>query len=271
MSKKSRKILTIVAIVTIVCGALYLACHLVTEFKAKHNLAQLSYEHSKLIKKPIYIKEYTSSSEYSYVPYIAVTDDYDGKVLLLRKDVTIGEGKPINEGFSFVTDQFSENASAYYKDSYMDRFLNTEYISRFSEYVKKNIAETNIIITNNDKNKELEMMKAKIFLLSLEEYNIERKESCLQEGKELKYFRRNTIRAMLTDGDSTEYMGYWTRTRGIYDERTYIVSDSGGCGWQDPGNYACVRPAFCMDGNTKIKLSNDVISGEKVYVLEGDD
>ena len=244
--------------------------HCVEDYNTKNNLSQLSYENSKLYENEIYIKEYTDSLKYSYIPYIAVTDDYDGKVLLLRRDATIGEGIPINEGEVSTTTQLSDNASAYYKDSYMDKFLNAEYISRFSEYVKKNIAQTNIQITNDNTNKDIEIMNTKVFLLSLTEYNIVKKENCLEEGKKLSYFKMNGEGTKLED-ENIEYKGYWTRTRDIYDERTYIISDKGTCKSRKPTDKACVRPAFCMDGNTKIKLSEDVISGEKVYVLEGDD
>ncbi len=268
--KKFRKKLTIVAIVEIVCGALCSTFYFRTKIKVKTNLAQLSYENSESVMKDVYIKEYISSSEYKYVPYTIATDDYNGKALLLRKNVVSSKGTPINEGDTLFIHKYGRNASAYYKDSYMDKYLNTEYISRFSDYVKKNIAETNIEITNDNDNKEIEVMSAKVFLLSLYEYNVASIEGCLKEGIRLEYFNVKN-RKVIAD-DNKKEVPYWTRTRDKYDDKIgYVISSVGGCGYLLAGEYDCVRPAFCMDGNTKIKLSNDVISGKKVYVLEGDE
>ena len=55
-----------------------------------------------------------------YVPFIVVTDDYNGNVLLVRKEV-LPEPRRINEYFS------------YYEGSEIDHYLNEEYLGTLAE------------------------------------------------------------------------------------------------------------------------------------------
>lgn len=219
--------------------------------------------------KTVYIKEYTSEDEYEYQPYNVVTSNYNGDVLLLRKYVD-AVYLPYNIGLSWDhQDVTTGDASNYYKDSNVDVYLNTEFINRYSNGVQNNILTTDIKITSEDARK-VETISRKLFLLSLSEIFGDTG-IALDEGRRLLFFRVNGAKA--TEDDGKTRAPYITRSRDERPTSEYImtVGRSGGFDCFDPGNDCGIRPAFCVPTDTKIKLSEEVKSGKRVYVLECDE
>ena len=64
-----------------------------------------------------------------YVPWLVLSANYGGHVLLLRRDL-LSETMPFTENESGLWDPAA--FGGYYKDSSIDTFLNTEFIGRCS-------------------------------------------------------------------------------------------------------------------------------------------
>ncbi len=212
----------------------------------------------------VYLKE-----NGEYVPYLVLSSDYNGNVLLLRKYLL-----PENMQYKKHSEWWTrdENGS-YYEESSVDDFLNTEFYDSLSPCTKDNILECEIEVTSKESYQEDDFtthyIPRKVFLLSAFELYIGGMEySTAEEGKRLKYFKKMMAAeksACLADGKK---LPYWTRTPFIYETCTVVVVGTDVIGASTADLSLAVRPAFCMDKETVIKKSGDVITGEQVYVIE---
>jgi len=222
-------------------------------------LKQLAYKNRKMIYT-VNIKQNNKN-----IPYIILTNNYDNKCLLLRKYL-------LNENMVF---NLPENRSAYYEDSYIDNYLNTEFYLTFSDILTELIQETNITITSEDSlgrcGTETVDIKRKIFLLSSSEVVGEKKSSVrLNEGKHLKFFTNMESRIALHE--SLEPDNWWLRTPITWDSISVcVIGFNGGTGEIAINNSDSstktngIRPAFCLPGDTPVFI--DEIDGEKAYYI----
>ena len=196
----------------------------------------------------IYIKEYDR-----YVPFLVIDDEYvHGSTLLLRESI-LDEFRRMND------------YSSYYKDSEIDRFLNSEYYNSLKE-IHYAIKNTSVEITKEEavgfSYNETEYIDRYVFLLSRKEldYDFE------NEGKKLDYFYKTKNRISHYYGAP---MSWLLRTPAIgYFSAVLAVTDDGGVSIGNSFSLYGIRPAFCVDSSAKIKKKEGIIDGKKVYVLE---
>ena len=192
-----------------------------------------------------------------YEPYLVLTSDYHGAALLLRKEV-LSEERQYSEHFG------------YYKDSLIDRYLTSEFFEQLEPELQKKIIPMDISITSMESlavsGEQTEQIKRTVFLPAASELGICVEGCNTEEGQTLRYFKDQDHRAATRNGVAA---GWWLRS-------SYTVYESTACAIT-PDNrfdgigveaYFGVRPAFCLDGELKVKKSNEVRPGEEVYVLD---
>ena len=196
----------------------------------------------------VYVKE-----DGKYIPFLVIANEYvPGSTLLLRESI-LDEFRRMNDYSSF------------YKDSEIDRFLNSEYYNTLKE-IHRLIKNTPIEIYSKEaigfSGDETEYINRHIFLLS-------RKELCSDfenEGKELDYFNEVKNRISYYNGKP---MSWLLRTLvGSYFSAVFGVIDNGGVSIGNSFNEYGIRPAFCVDSSAKIKKKEGIVYGKEVYVLE---
>ena len=213
----------------------------------------------------VYLKE-----NGEYVPYLVLSSDYNGNVLLLRKNLLpdLMPYKKHSEWWAWY------EYGSYYEESSVDDFLNTDFYNFLSEYTKEKITESEIEVTDkecyNSDSHKTHTISRKLFLLSSVELGIEGFDGNIttKEGESLKYFRKKEFAekgAYLEDGRK---MPYWTRTPDLWESCIVVVIGAEIIDTVTADSSSGVRPAFCMDKETVIKKSGDVITGEQVYVIE---
>lgn len=199
-----------------------------------------------------------------YVPFLVLTNDYNGNCLLVREHI-------LDESVPYITT--TSNYNSYYENCNIDKYLNQKYISRFSSNLKNLILKSDIEICSKeaiDTHDDIKnIIKRKIFLLSLREINTT---IGFKEGEPLDYFKgvQNKI-ATYADGEPASWI---LRTPALSSSSTVYGIDwtgsigMGGLNGPD-GPYECgIRPAFCIPCDTKIILRDDIISGESVYCID---
>ncbi|KOP64914.1 hypothetical protein AMS62_06380 [Bacillus sp. FJAT-18019] len=228
----------------------------------KEKLRDLAYDVNPKKGYTVYLKE-----DNMYVPYLVVTSNYGGKVLLLRQEL-LENRMPFKKNERHMWASY-ENGG-YYEDSSIDQYLNDEFINRFSRTVQDTIVNSEIIITSKnslgDAREETIEISRKVFLLSLKELDGPKSYVSVPEGDTLKFFSDNYKRriAYFPNGEESPY---WTRTPSTWE--TYTVFTIGrALGTATADIDTGVRPAFCLEESVAIKKSSDIISGQTVYVIE---
>lgn len=200
-------------------------------------------------KNEVYIKENNE-----YVPYIVVTDDYNGNVLLMRKNPLLDK-KAFNENTSDLN---------YYPNSDIDKFLSIEFFKNFSQEVQNIILDTSIEVTSYEtliymdypwKN---EIINRKIFLLSAAEYGI-KSQMTTAEGTEFK-----VLRDYLTEESE------WLRSAYLWESYLCWQISSTNEGSEYENVHRSIRPVFTISPDVKVKINSELIAGESVYILECD-
>lgn len=232
-------------------------------------LEKIAYDRS--WKNPVvYIREHET-----YVPYLVLTADYDGNVLLLRENL-LPEPMPYKEHSEFWA---SYEYGAYYEESSIDAFLNTEFPKVFSPEVQAAIVDTAIEVTDKESYEEeswanaTHMIERKVFLLSAVELGVKSGigYTMTEEGTPLNYFsnKKYAVKvAYMADGTGWPY---WTRTPHIWDTCLVTVFGVNARDAAPANNLLGVRPAFCMERDTAVKKSDEIVAGETVYILELDE
>lgn len=189
-------------------------------------------------------------------PYLVLTDQYnDRTVCLLVRKYVMDDSHIYNENASF---------SGYYADSDIDQFLNGEFWMTLPESLQEILSPSQITITKKSSlgccGKETETITRNIFLLSAVEVGGTSSPTVVREGKSLAYFSSNEQRiAQTSDGVP---VSWWLRTPNTwYDNVVCGVSTNGAIGIGGVGGAgeensykSGVRPAFCLDAETKISI-----------------
>lgn len=210
-----------------------------------------------------------------YHPYLVITENYNnsGKVLLLRKYL-MDEARYFDEwrgGYEL----------GYYEDSEMDCYLNEEYADSLAPEVRKAMEEVEITITtpynlwsgNGEEGIDTMEIKRQVFLLAYTEISIKKSRLVNNEGELLPYFDVEILneKRRLASREYTEYTdNYWTRSTyrsGGAAGMIAVVSSQGAVGKASIMHVLNVRPAFCVNPDTKLIESTDAVSGKTVYLL----
>ena len=213
-----------------------------------NSIADISYDNDAL-EHEIYILENDQ-----YVPYIVISNNYNGSVLLLRKEV-------------LSTPRSVSEYSSLYPDSEIDNYLNTEYLTTLCE-IQDKILNTELQVTTEDSlgisGDQIETITRKVFLLSCTEVNIN-SENMAVEGKTLEYFKDSNNRVAYNDGVATSW---WLRTPNTYYVScVYVIGGNSKVGSTNAYDKNGGRPAFCVSASTQVELRNDIIKGKSVYLL----
>ncbi len=185
------------------------------------------------------------------VPYIVLTDDYNGKTLLMRKEI-LDKDRRINE------------YSSLYENSETDAYLNGEFIDSlgdFSRYIVTSdisVADDSAIGSSGEKTKQIQR---KIFLLSVNEIGINTGVNVGKEGKALKYFADENNRIAYRDGRACSW---WLRSPNTYYlSCTYVIGDNNKLGYTNAYDVNGIRPVFCVDGDMPVEMRED----KNVYIF----
>lgn len=241
-----------------------------------------------------------------YVPYLVVSDDYNGDCLLLREKI-MTEKLPYF-GENFKTDE--EFMEAYYGNSFIDYYLNNKFLKDLSDNISKNIVNKKIDVFNSSKfnkkingidRKTLTSINRKVFLLSAAELGKKDREK--KEGSPIPFFTSDAFSkigrcSMREASDENGYSCTWSlRTINPLNDLTtsmvggnidvdgnfkkfgQVVKDDqpgvGGSFTKGPYNGDGVykraengiRPAFCLRKDFPvIKVKDD--KGKEIFALE---
>ncbi|MDR3121277.1 MAG: DUF6273 domain-containing protein [Clostridiales bacterium] len=203
-----------------------------------------------------------------YTPYLVLSSDYNGNVLLLR-DKLLEKTMPFNENESHMWASYEYGG--YYENSSIDTYLNADFFDSMGQYVQDAIVSSEIVITDKASlgvtGNSTTTISRKVFLLSLVELNAAKTDASVSEGKVLKYFADdyNRRRATLPNGDEC---AYWTRTPETWETYTIFTIGKNGVGSGSADINSGVRPAFCLKETTSIVQRTDIVEGQTVYAIK---
>lgn len=226
-------------------------------------LEQLAYDQARK-NMVVYLKE-----EDTYIPYLVVTSNYQGNVLLLRQNL-LEKTMPYKENklVGWSSDQYG----SYYEESSIDQFLNTQFLETLSETVKESIISSSIEVTYKESYfgdvRKVHTISRDVFLLSAQELDLKIEYTAAKEGIPLKYFKDEEYVKKIANLPDGSKCAYWTRTPDLFE--TYLVITVGphACSSGTADICSGVRPAFCLSKMTKVKKRNDIVEGQTVYVID---
>lgn len=222
-------------------------CHIVKkplEKQGFEKVSDLAYAGSGREEPIVYIEE-----KEGYQPYLVLTNNYNGKTLLLRKAL-LSEDRRVNQ------------YSSYYEQSEIDIFLNEEFIHGMPQYMIDLIEETEIQILDerclNRIDDKVVSLSRKVFLLSYIELGYDENGHVGIEGKPLDYFKHYENRRA-ADEKEGRACSWWLRSAdSTYDSCVYAVGPEGEIGSTNAFGLNGVRPAFCIDGSIRIRKQGGV-------------
>ena len=193
----------------------------------------------------------------AYVPFLALSADYGGNALLLRRDV-LPEARPFN------------NYGAAYEDSAIDRFLNGEYFQRL-DAVKDLIRASEIVVTDADalgvSGTAVKTLTRNVFLLSCAETGFTEIVNAGTEGAALSYFDAPERR--IAYGENGAAASWRLRTPdAYYASVVYGVGPDGSLGNGNAYDENGVRPALCVAPDAQAFPTADIVAGQTVYFLQ---
>ena len=262
---KAKKLFYIFYFILIASSLLLGGCNhmpLQTGKENKKTIESIAYDANSKEECLMYIKENDV-----FEPYIVISSNYDGNVLLLRKYL-LADTMPFNENERHMWASYEYGA--YYEDSSIDKYLNTGFFNTLDQSVKDSIVNSTIVITDksslDNAGDVTTTISRKVFLLSLKELNGPESRASVAEGNTLKYFEDDYSRRV-ADLPNGEKSAYWTRTPEIWETyNVFTIGNGAGSGGADIDSG--VRPAFCMKKNTALIQRTDIVSGQTVYVIE---
>jgi hypothetical protein len=227
-------------------------------------VSELAYDVNPRSDYTVYIEE-----DGAYAPYLVLTDDYGGNVLLLREHL-LEKTMPYKQNDKVGWSR--GDYAAYYPDSSIDDYLNTGFYDALGKSVQNAIVNSEIVITDKASwgsgDRISRTISRKVFLLSLFELTGYKSYVSVSEGKELKYFADDYKRRNVTLPDD-DHCPYWTRTPEIWETYNVIAIGSEGIigtGGADAENG--VRPAFCLKKTTEVVQRTDIVDGQTVYTIK---
>ena len=199
-----------------------------------------------------------------YVPYLVLTDDYQGSSLLLREQL-LEEKVVYNTGY--------EEYPSYYAGSIIDQYLYDTFSQCFSSELYDAILDEPIEITDKSSfsrgQETIETVPRKVFLLSYAELNNTAFQTKAKEGPLLEYFADHANRiAYRPDGKADSW---WLRTPTTSDRFHATSVDpegvSGSAGVLGLGEAIAngVRPAFRLPKQISVQPMDG--SGGEFYTL----
>ncbi len=204
-----------------------------------------------------------------YTPYLVLSGNYDGKVLLLREQVL-----PELMQYKEHSDLWGHyEYGSYYEQSSVDAYLNQEFLERLAEPVRDCIADTSIEVTDLTAYDEWDYathtIERKVFLLSSVEMGVEGLDgyTTTVEGEPLDYFTNKEMTVKRAYDSEGNAYPYWTRTPELWESYTVVVIGIKVVGASTANEIRGVRPAFCMPPDTAVHQSDKVIEGESVYII----
>lgn len=193
-----------------------------------------------------------------YEPYIILSNNYNNSVLLIRKNLS-------EEKIQYNTKAIFGTGGNYYAESNIDKYLNNEYIERYSTGLRQNILNTKIPITNKETinrsnyQRNTEIIERKIFLLSAEEVGIQNN-FLAKEGSQLNWF----------DNENKLYSSepQWLRTPYLWDDTHAWILDNEYNFSENITEKHSFRPALTLSRDLKIKKVKQ--DNCDIYVLDVD-
>ena len=231
-----------------------------TDMERSLTINNIAYDVNKNLGYTIYLNE----SE-KLIPYLVLTNDYDGHVLLVRKHL-LDEQQPYSS---------QSLVPSYYGESQIDIFLNDVFFNSLAVSLKESIIDSTVIITDIASigcvGTDTCNIQRKIFLLSYTETAQEESLVNAVEGTPLIFFK-DDIDAVRSTSNSGEYRSWWLRTPNTaYFNTVYGISPNGYVGVCSVGGTEGtydngVRPAFCLPQNTVIHHGK--VNEEEVYIIQ---
>lgn len=219
---------------------------------------QIAYNENEKGDNIIYIKE-----DGEYTPYIALESNYSdsGSTILLREEIY---------KYDMLNDYYS-----YYEDCYIDKYLNEEFINVFDDEFKDKITDFDLVITAKSSlglcGEKVKTINRRVFLLSVTEigHMLGNTENTIvgKEGRPIKYFTDNyKNRIACKDGEPSSW---WLRSPNTWEINCSFCVGPDGKLAEGGNTYNTngIRPAFCIKDNSKIAISEEVITGEQVYIF----
>jgi|GEM_PF-141463 len=205
------------------------------------------------------------------VPYLVLTADYGGNVLLLREYV-MDERRPVNPTPNQRPRMWAwSDFGAYYPDSNIDNFLNTEFKDTLGESVIAAIVPSNIVVTHRESlgrtGRDSQIITRYVFLLSNKELGVPDSSIAVSEGQTLRYFRGyHAGRVATLSCDMAIH--YWTRTPSTWGTYSVYLIGANIIDVDTADMYQGVRPAFAVARTTPITTLTNITSGDTVFVLD---
>lgn len=192
-----------------------------------------------------------------YTPYLLVSENYKGNILLLRKYV-MDEDQAISE------------YSSEYENSPIDMFLCTDFLNLFDVETREKMIESDIVVTSKEAlyavGKQTHTIKRKAFLLSFSETNCGEHGMAANEGTSLSYFSSEKKRIVLKGENA---YSWWLRTPYTgYESVTWGINSTGARVEVNSSDKNGIRPAISFSKSIEFILSNDIFEGKSVYVIK---
>ena len=204
------------------------------------------------------------------VPYLVLTADYGGNVLLLREYV-MDERRPVNPSPHGWRTWARHDYDAYYPDSNIDNFLNTEFKDTLGESVIAAIVPSNIVVTHRESlgrtGRDSQIITRYVFLLSNKELGVPDSSIAVSEGQTLRYFRGYHAGRVATLSCGMA-IHYWTRTPSTWGTYSVYLIGANIIDVDTADMYNGVRPAFAVARTAPITIRTNITSGETVFVLD---
>ena len=181
-----KKIMILVSVIFLMCTGIWFRFHT----KECRVVSDLAYDKNKKGDHLVYIRE-----GHELVPFLVLTSDYNGETLLLRKEV-LKMNMQIN------------SYEAYYENSFMDDYLNHEYIRQLPDGMP--VLESEIKITDEKSlgvsGTGTKSIKRKIFLLAYSEVMEDQNINAASEGTFLRFFEKEEQRIVLKENQKSSYI-----------------------------------------------------------------
>ena len=188
-----KKIMILISVIFLMCTGIWFRFHT----KECRVVSDLAYDKNKKGDHLVYIRE-----GHELVPFLVLTSDYNGETLLLRKEV-LKMNMQIN------------SYEAYYENSFMDDYLNHEYIRQLPDGMP--VLESEIKITDEKSlgvsGTGTKSIKRKIFLLAYSEVMEDQNIYVASEGAFLRFFEKEKQRIVLKENQKSSW---WLRTPNTY-------------------------------------------------------
>ena len=296
MNKKIMIIAPIVSVigVMIIIGAITII-NQNKEIKEKEQISEIAYDaykqKSETSRKEKDNQEEIEENDYTiyiqenerYIPYLVLTNDYEGYTLVMRKHV-------LDEEVPYYLDFLKRPT---FEGSYLDEYLNSIYLETIEEKTREKIVNEEIIVLkfgqlpNSPNFGPVEYkIKRKVFLLSYRELGLSGGRVSIVEGEPLKYFSNKDI-FFPAFRENDEWEGSIAKSREWFLRTPYYGSSGDGAfaispydatvtgpfgilNYSEEGNVnrGSLRPIFRLRNEEKIEKRDDIIEGKEVYVLK---